>query len=104
MDDAWDETQSIGTLRSDDLARAGEVFRYNRHLYRTSGAHLSNGGMGTVYALERRDDERGIIENVVGKVFHSNYLYQLRTDEVTRRGQHHHLTPMAALARTEPPN
>ncbi|HEX5061770.1 MAG TPA: protein kinase [Kofleriaceae bacterium] len=104
MDDAWDETQSIGTLRSDDLARAGEVFRYNRYLYRTSGAHLSNGGMGTVYELERRDDESGIVENVVGKVFHSNYLYQLRTDEVTRRDHHHNLAAMARIAAIEHPN
>jgi len=104
MDDAWDETQSIGTLRSDDLARAGEVFRYNHYVYRTSGAHLSNGGMGTVYELERRDDETGVIENVVGKVFHSNYLYQLRTDEVTRRDHHHNLAAMARIAAIEHPN
>src|SRR5678815_3950672 len=85
MSDAWGESTSIGSLRSDDLAREGLVFRHNRYLYKTSGAHLSNGGMGTVYELDRRDDETGGIERVVGKVFHSNYLYQLRTDEVTRR-------------------
>src|ERR1700733_9451355 len=55
--DTWEETTSIGTLRSDDLAKAGVVFRYNHFLYRTKGEHLSNGGMGTVYELERRDDE-----------------------------------------------
>jgi serine/threonine protein kinase len=100
----WEETTSIGTLRSDDLAREGIVFRYNRYLYRTSGEHLSNGGMGTVYKLERRDDTTGAIENVVGKVFHSNYLYQLRTDEVTRRDHHHNLAAMARIAAIEHPN
>ena len=104
MDDAWDETTSIGTLRSDDLAAEGNVFRYNRYLYRTNGAHLANGGMGTVYELERRDDDSGIVERVVGKVFHSNYLYQLRTDEVTRRDHHHNLAAMARIAAIEHPN
>jgi serine/threonine protein kinase len=104
MDDAWDETTSIGTLRSDDLAQAGNAFRYNHFVYRTNGAHLANGGMGTVYELERRDDDTGIVEKVVGKVFHSNYLYQLRTDEVTRRDHHHNLAAMARIAAIEHPN
>jgi serine/threonine protein kinase len=104
MDDAWDETTSIGTLRSDDLASAGHVFRYNHFVYRTNGAHVANGGMGTVYELERRDDDSGIVEAVVGKVFHSNYLYQLRTDEVTRRDHHHNLAAMARIAALEHPN
>lgn len=104
MSDSWVESTTIGTLRSDDLGRAGLVFRYNRHLYRTSGTHLSNGGMGTVYALERRDDATGAVEQVVGKVFHSNYLYQLRTDEVTRRDHHHNLAAMARIAAIEHPN
>jgi serine/threonine protein kinase len=104
MDDSWVETTSIGTLRSDDLARRGVVFRYNHYLYRTNGAHLSNGGMGTVYELERRGDDSDAIERVVGKVFHSNYLYQLRTDEVTRRDHHNNLAAMARIAAIEHPN
>src|SRR5258705_7389009 len=104
MTDIWTETTSIGTLRSDDLARDGQVFRYNHYLYKTNGQHLSNGGMGTVYELERRDDTSGQIENVVGKVFHSNYLYQLRTDEVTRRDHHNNLAAMARIAAIEHPN
>jgi serine/threonine protein kinase len=104
MSDSWVETTSIGTLRSDDLARPGLVFRYNRYLYRTNGSHLANGGMGTVYELERRDDDSGVVERVVGKVFHSNYLYQLRTDEVTRRDHHNNLAAMARIAAIEHPN
>jgi serine/threonine protein kinase len=104
MSDSWVESTSIGTLRSDDLARPELVFRYNRYLYRTTGPHLSNGGMGSVYTLERRDDETGAVESVVGKVFHSNYLYQLRTDEVTRRDHHHNLAAMARIAAIEHPN
>jgi serine/threonine protein kinase len=104
MDATWAETTSIGTLRSDDLARPDVVFRYNHYLYRTTGTHLSNGGMGTVYALERRDDGTGVVERVVGKVFHSNYLYQLRTDEVTRRDHHNNLAAMARIAAIEHPN
>jgi len=101
---SWVETTSVGTLRSEDLAKADLVFRYNRYVYRTSGTHLSNGGMGTVYELDRRDDETGAEERVVGKVFHSNYLYQLRTDEVTRRDHHNNLAAMARIAAIEHPN
>jgi len=100
----WVETASIGTLKSEDLAKAGAVFRYNRYLYRTLGKHLSNGGMGMVYELERRDDDTGAIEAVVGKVFHSNYLFQLRTDEITRRDHHNNLAAMARIAAIEHPN
>jgi len=100
----WAETTSIGTFKSEDLTRPGAVFRYNRYLYRTLGKHLSNGGMGSVYELERRDDATGAIEAVVGKVFHSNYLFQLRTDEVTRRDHHANLAAMARIAAIEHPN
>jgi serine/threonine protein kinase len=104
MTASWAETTSIGTLRSEDLAKPSLVFRYNRYLYRTNGKHLSNGGMGTVYELERRDDSTGAEERAVGKVFHSNYLYQLRTDEVTRRDHHNNLAAMARIAAIEHPN
>jgi len=104
MTDSWVETTPIGTLRSADLARKDLLFRYNRYVYRTSGVHLSNGGMGTVYELDRRDDLTGSSERVVGKVFHENYLYQLRTDEVTRRDHHNNLAAMARIAAIEHPN
>ncbi len=101
MTDSWVETTSIGTMRSEDLSKPGVVFRYNRYLYRTNGKHLSNGGMGSVYEVERRDDATGSLERAVGKVFHSNYLYQLRTDEVTRRDHHNNLAAMARIAAIE---
>jgi serine/threonine protein kinase len=100
----WVETTSVGTLRSDDLSRAGAVFRYQRYVYRTTGRHLSNGGMGTVFELERRDDQESDVEAVVGKVFHANYLFQLRTDDVTRRDHHANLAAMARIAALEHPN
>jgi serine/threonine protein kinase len=104
MTDSWVETTPIGTLRAADLARKDLRFRYNRYVYRTSGVHLSNGGMGTVYELERRDDLTGDLERVVGKVFHESYLHQLRTDEVTRRDHHNNLAAMARIAAIEHPN
>jgi hypothetical protein len=85
MSAPWVETTSIGTLRADELAQPGVVFRYGRYLYQTTGAKLSQGGMGVVYDMERRLDGTGPNEAVVGKTFHANYLFQLRTDEVTRR-------------------
>ena len=104
MTDSWVETTPIGTFRSADLARKDLVFRYNRYVYKTSGVHLSNGGMGTVYELSRRDDLTGAEERVVGKVFHESYLHQLRTDEVTRRDHHNNLAAMARIAAIEHPN
>ncbi|HWO22643.1 MAG TPA: protein kinase [Kofleriaceae bacterium] len=104
MTDSWVETTPIGTLRSADLARKDLLFRYNRYVYRTSGQHLSNGGMGSVYELDRRDDLTGDQERVVGKVFHESYLHQLRTDEVTRRDHHNNLAAMARIAAIEHPN
>jgi serine/threonine protein kinase len=104
MSDSWVETTSIGTLRSEDLAKSGVTFRYNHYLYRMQGKHLSNGGMGTVYELDRRDETTGQCEAVVGKVFHASYLHQLRTDEVTRRDHHNNLAAMARIAAIEHPN
>ena len=104
MSGPWVETTSIGTLRSDDLSRPGSVFRYQTYLYRTTGTHVSNGGMGTVFALERRPDDNGQIERTVAKVFHANYLFQLRTDDVTRRDHHANLAAMARIAALEHPN
>ena len=98
------ETTSIGTLRAEDLTRPDAVFRYNRYLYRTTGVHLADGGMGSVYRLERRADGDDRIEEVVGKTFQANYLYQLRTDEVTRRDHHTNLAAMARIAAIEHPN
>lgn len=104
MTASWVETASIGTMRAEELTREGTVFRYNRFLYRTLGTHLANGGMGTVYDLERRDDRDGATEAVVGKVFHASYLHQLRTDEVTRRDHHANLAATARIATIEHPN
>jgi serine/threonine protein kinase len=104
MSSPWVETTTVGTLRSDDLSRAGAVFRYQRYVYRTTGRHLSNGGMGTVFELERREDSATDLERVVGKVFHANYLFQLRTDDVTRRDHHANLAAMARIGALEHPN
>ncbi|HUH00810.1 MAG TPA: protein kinase, partial [Kofleriaceae bacterium] len=75
--------------------------------YRTTGEHLTDGGMGSVYFLERRrrgQDRQDSIEPVVGKIFHQNYLYQLRTDDVTRRDHQTTLSAMTQIAATEHPN
>ncbi len=100
----WVETTSVGTLRAEELQRADVVFRYGPYLYRTVGHHLNDGGMGSVYTLERSRDAGVTIESIVGKVFQQNYLHQLRTDEVTRRDHHTNLAAMARIAAIEHPN
>src|SRR5215216_6291529 len=95
---SWVETTTVASLRAEDLATRGIVFRYGRHLYHTTGAKLSQGGMGAVFDMERRLDGTGPAEQVVGKTFHANYLFQLRTDEVTRRDYATNLQAMARIA------
>lgn len=82
------------------------VFRYENFVYRTVGQHLANGGMGAgaVYAMERRENGDGDLELVVGKSFHSNYLHQIRTDEVTRRDHHANLAALARIMAIDHPN
>lgn len=90
----WPEPRPLHELRAADLVEANVAFFDGGDCYRTTGEYLNNGGMGTVFLMER-----GIatgIEQVVGKTFHSKYLYQLRTDEITRR---EHQTTLNALER-----
>jgi len=90
------EPRALSEVRAEDLARPGIEFRDGGHLYRTTGQPLGQGGMGQVYLLERTADGGAVAEAVVGKTFHARYLYQLRTDEVTRRD---HVTTLNAMAR-----
>lgn len=93
----WGESHPLAGLRGDDLRRKDAVFHHGTQLYRTTGQHLSHGGMGSVYLLERRDERGGACEEVVGKIFHPQYLYQLRTDEVARRDFELTVTTQAAI-------
>jgi hypothetical protein len=94
----WAENTQIGLLRAEDLHRPDLVFRYGRYMYRTVGQHLAAGGMGAVSMMERRLDATGGIEEVVGKTFHTSYLQQIRSDEVTRRDHHINLAAVARIA------
>lgn len=99
----WTENQSVSKMRADDLRREGIVFRHGAYLYRTTGRHLSHGGMGSVFLMERQGDS-GAVEAIVGKVFHAQYLYQLRTDDVARRDYQTTLSALEAIRRIEHPN
>ena len=81
---SWAPPRPLEEIRAADLAEQGVVFEHRSGTYRTTGKNLNSGGMGDVYLMARRD-ARGDLEPVVGKVFHSEYLYQLKTDDVTRR-------------------
>lgn len=94
MTQSWTENARLAELRTDALSREGVVFEHEGYLYRTTGAHLSQGGMGAVVHMERYHPGEGGVEAVVAKTFHSQYLYQLRTDEITRRD---HAVTMAAF-------
>ncbi|HTM21948.1 MAG TPA: protein kinase, partial [Kofleriaceae bacterium] len=99
------DSRALSEVHADDLARAGVIFHDRGFRYRTTGQSLGQGGMGQVYLLERSAESDGeLSESVVGKTFHSRYLYQLRTDEVTRRDHVTTLNAMARIAALEHPN
>lgn len=94
----------MAEMRAADLQVEGVVFSHGHHLYRTTGEHLSAGGMGAVYIMERCARDSGAVEAVVGKTFHAQYLYQLRTDDITRRDHETNLHAMDVIVRTEHPH
>ena len=81
---SWAPPIPLSELRAESLGTQGVVFQHGGAAYRTTGKNLASGGMGDVFLLARADQTTGELDPVVGKVFHSEYLYQLRTDEVTR--------------------
>ncbi len=99
----WVENTQLGALRADDLTHPDYVFRYGRYFFRTLGTHLAAGGMGTVSEMERRLDNTGDVEAVVGKTFQVQYLNQLRSDEVTRRDHAINLNAVGRIAQMSHP-
>jgi serine/threonine-protein kinase len=107
----WAAPKPLAGLRTAELVRPGTVFQHGGFAYRATGEAVGHGGMGDAFVLERRrlnDGSRTIVdaapEQVVGKVFHHEFLYQLRTDEVTRRDRAIVERHAAALAKLEHPN
>lgn len=101
---SWDTPRPLAELSSADLGRPGVVFRCGQMLYRTSGTDLGRGGMGTVSLLERRRADGGPVSEAVGKVFHPEYLLQLRTDELTRHDHAQVLRNLDGIAALEHPS
>ncbi len=81
----WEAPRQLAELRGRDLEKSGVVFRCGQYHYRTTGREMGHGGMGTVFLLGRRKGNDGQVQAVIGKVFHSDYLLQLRTDKASRR-------------------
>lgn len=104
MAEPWAQPRPLQEIGSADLSREGVVFRVGSYLYRTSGAALGYGGMGTVVSLERRRADGGAVHQAVGKIFHPEYLLQLRTDELTRRDYDAVLLNIDAIADLDHPN
>lgn len=105
----WGPARQLAEVRTADLGQPGVVFSHDHYLYRTTGRALGQGGMGQVVVLDRiaeadlgDPDERP--EPVVGKTFHAQYLYQLRTDEVTRRDHETNLGAIRRLQRLDHPH
>ena len=97
----------LSNVRSADLDRPGFAFFDGDMEYRTTGEHVGNGGMGNAFVLERRlrPLAGGTAQPAaVGKIFHSEYLYQLRTDEVTRRDHDAVLCSLIDISRIEHEN
>ena len=83
--ETWSKPVSLAKLNADHFKEPGTVFEWEDYHYRTTGREIGTGGMGSVFLLSRRPSNGSAeSEPVVGKVFHAEYLYQLRTDEITR--------------------
>ena len=90
----WEAPRQLAELRGRDLEKSGVVFRCGQYMYRTTGREMGQGGMGTVFLMGRRLGTSGQVQAVIGKVFHSDYLLQLRTDKASR---HEHDLVMANI-------
>lgn len=80
----WEEARPLSELRSVDLTVPDLAFHDGEWLYATTGLQIGHGGMGAVFAMERRRPHDAALEPVVAKVFRGEYLSQLRTDPVSR--------------------
>lgn len=87
-----------------DLERPGVVFRCGQYIYRTTGKELGHGGMGTVFLMARKQTSGGNSHPVVGKVFHADYLLQLRTDAVAKRDHECVMKNLEGIARLNHPH
>lgn len=102
-----DQPTTMDAIRTPDLRRPGTTFEHGGYIYRTSGAAIGHGGMGNAFEVSRRPAAAGIDEidtPAVGKVFHAEYLFQLRTDEVTKRDHDCVLRNIDDIAMLEHPN
>lgn len=102
---SWAPPRPLAQITGDDLAAPGNVYEHEGFQYRTTGKQVGNGGMGNVFLLARRpNDGSSEPSPTVGKVFHSEYVYQLRTDEVTRRDHESVLRNIDVISRINHPN
>lgn len=101
---SWGPGRPLEQLSAAELATAGVVFEHPSGMYRTTGKNVGSGGMGDVYLLARLDPSSGELETVVGKVFHYEYLYQIRTDEISRRDHDTVQRYIKTIAQIQHPN
>src|SRR5262245_51306969 len=102
---------ALSAVRAGDLERRGVLFVHGPDLFLTTGEHVGKGGMGNAFLLSLpstassggAEIDRGP-RQAVGKVFHAEYLYQLRTDEITRRDHSSVLAHMHLIAKLTHPN
>jgi tRNA A-37 threonylcarbamoyl transferase component Bud32 len=85
------------------------VFSDGRYLYRTTGHPAGQGGMGYAYLLQMRPVDRSESsihrdEGAVAKVFHAEYLRQVRSDAIIRRDYECALRSLQAIARMRKPH
>jgi serine/threonine protein kinase len=103
---SWSAPRPLRELRPEDLQTVGAEFLHDGFIYSTTGRRLGQGGMGNCYLVQRRRAElpAGESESCVAKAFHSEYLYQLRTDDITRRDHEAVIHNMEAIRSIEHPS
>jgi serine/threonine protein kinase len=101
----WSDPVELRKISARALRERGTVFQHEDYIYLTTGEELGQGGMGTAYVCLRRPvDAENQVEEVVAKVFHDEYLYQLRTDAVTREDHKSVLENLGTITKISHPH
>jgi len=101
----WDNPKPLEEVETREIADGGVPFAFRGYWYQSTGEAVGNGGMGTAYSMVRcPEGQPRAVEQVVGKVFHEEYLYQLRTDPITRSDHQMVVRSMERLTEIEHPN
>jgi serine/threonine protein kinase len=93
----WGPARDIATLSAMELEGEGAVFHSGPHLFRTTGEHVGQGGMGSAHLLQHRKQGDKRIGRAVAKIYRWEFLVQLKDDPTARRHFEHNLEVLSRV-------